>query len=621
MTTLRIWNYRDLYVFEPACGHSPFLVGIVRLLRSLGLGMNPKEMSEFLRKRLSGIEVDQFALEIARLSLTVADVPHPNGWEELKRGDMFAGKKLQEESERSRVLLVNPPFEGTKPLRVLQQTIPHLPPGAVFGVIVPAGLLSSPKNQAPDLRRWLTQSCQLSEVSLFPDGVFRFADQEIAIILGRRHFGRAFASVTTRLRRVREEDAEKFKEEFSVTTDRRVTQSQIAAQETSPLWLPELQDEVWCWLSDYPRLASIADLGKGLEHKSRDHLPPGTMTLHNEDFPGAVLGFTGTRGKPWIHGAPTQIGYLNLDPATIGRPRSGADTDKPQVLINYAPANRMIWKIRAFIDREGRPFTSRLITVRPKAESLSLEYLWALCNSPIANAYVHTHCLKRDILVGRMRELPIPPAGPSDIRRITRLASDYIDAAVRFQASSEAGDDRSLPLFDGSSSEVVDEHTLHSLLRALDAEVLRLYGLPARVEKKLLDLFADRVRPGVPGRFRGYYPTGFGQAIPLYAYLSDPFQDALHGGSPDIPNDRLDRYDALIDKQLSGELSESEDDELHWLQAEVAGRDYATQVPDTTWLESIEESQREARLSLGEIADDLIDLSRNGLPSHENPAT
>ena len=36
-----------------------FLVGIVRLLRSLGLGMNPKEMSEFLRKRLSGIEVDQ----------------------------------------------------------------------------------------------------------------------------------------------------------------------------------------------------------------------------------------------------------------------------------------------------------------------------------------------------------------------------------------------------------------------------------------------------------------------------------------------------------------------------------------------------------------------------------
>ena len=243
------------------------------------------------------------------------------------------------------------------------------------------------------------------------------------------------------------------------------------------------------------------------------------------------------------------------------------------------------------------------------------------CNSPIANAYVHTHCLKRDILVGRMRELPIPPAGPSDIRRITRLASDYTDAAVRFQASSEAGDDRSLPLFDGSSSEVVDEHTLHSLLRPPDAEVLRLYGLPARVEKKLLDLFADRVRPGVPGRFRGYYPTGFGQAIPLYAYLSDPFQDALHGGSPDIPNDRLDRYDALIDKQLSGELSESEDDELHWLQAEVAGR--RPRDPGTRHhLARVDRGVAcEARLSLGEIADDLIDLSRNGLPSHENPAT
>ena len=74
---------RDLYVFEPACGHAPFLVGMVRLLRSLDLGMDAKATSRFLRKRLSGIENDRFALEIARLSLTVADVPNPNGWEGL----------------------------------------------------------------------------------------------------------------------------------------------------------------------------------------------------------------------------------------------------------------------------------------------------------------------------------------------------------------------------------------------------------------------------------------------------------------------------------------------------------------------------------------------------------
>ena len=169
---------------------------------------------------------------------------------------------------------MNPPFEDTNPLRVLQRTLPNLPAGAVFGVVVPAGLLYSPKNEAPALREWLTRNCQISEISLFPDGVFRFADQEIAIILGRRHFGQAIESVATRLRRVREEDAPNFEEDYSVTTDRLVPQGQVASQPGSILWVPELHEEVWCWISDHPRFASIAQIGKGLEHKSRREPSP-----------------------------------------------------------------------------------------------------------------------------------------------------------------------------------------------------------------------------------------------------------------------------------------------------------------------------------------------------------
>ena len=66
-----------------------------------------------------------------------------------------------------------------------------------------------------------------------------------------------------------------------------------------------------------------------------------------------MLGFTGVRGKPLIHQLPGKAKYMNLDPSVIRRPLSGADVGKPQVLINYAPANRMIWKIRAFIDQTG----------------------------------------------------------------------------------------------------------------------------------------------------------------------------------------------------------------------------------------------------------------------------
>ena len=50
---------------------------------------------DYLRRRLHGLEIEPFALEIARLSLTLADVPNPNGWA-LTEGDMFAGKPLED---------------------------------------------------------------------------------------------------------------------------------------------------------------------------------------------------------------------------------------------------------------------------------------------------------------------------------------------------------------------------------------------------------------------------------------------------------------------------------------------------------------------------------------------
>lgn len=74
----------ELRVLEPACGHAPFLVGAMRLLRNFAIGVSTGEKSSFFRERLFGIDKDPFALEIARLHLTVADVPNPDGWEGLR---------------------------------------------------------------------------------------------------------------------------------------------------------------------------------------------------------------------------------------------------------------------------------------------------------------------------------------------------------------------------------------------------------------------------------------------------------------------------------------------------------------------------------------------------------
>ena len=60
----------------------------------------------------------------------------------------------------------------------------------------------------------------------------------------------------------------------------------------------------------------------------------------------------------------------------------------------------------------------------------------------------------------------------------------------------------------------------------IDAEVLRLYDLPPRLEKQLLDFFAGHERKGIDFKFHDYYPKEFNSYIPLRMYISEEFQNS-----------------------------------------------------------------------------------------------
>ena len=108
--------------------------------------------------------------------------------------------------------------------------------------------------------------------------------------------------------------------------------------------------------------------------------------------------------------------------------------------------------------------------------------IWALLNSPVANAYAYCHLMKRDILVGTMRKLPIPTAEPAHFRAVEAAASAYLQLA------------RKKGIF--MSVEPTDTEVRAALVR-MDAEVLKLYDLPPRLERQLLDLFEGVERKGV----------------------------------------------------------------------------------------------------------------------------
>jgi hypothetical protein len=533
-------------VFEPACGHAAFLVSAMRLLTELLPDDKavPSRRGPYLRNRLHGTDIDSFALELARLSLTLTDIPNPNGWD-LKVQDMFIGDHLRDQAKRNTILLANPPFgnfsaqeqqthkdkeSGTcyfnKSAEMLRRALPEMPEGGVFGVVLPQIFLHSA--EATGIREFLVNQCELREVCLFPDKVFSFSAAESAVLIGRRK--KTSGRNKARYRRIREGELDAFRADYSVRTSRDVQQSRFIPKESFSLRLPDLE-EVWTALADYPMLSSVAAVGRGLTYHGKS-LPVGSRTYAEERFAGSVKGFVHFNRGLKTHELPRHY-WLNLNPSVIQDAREGATTGVPQVLLNYAPASRGPWRLKALVDTTGHAVTGRFITIRPTKPSYPLEALWAVLNSPVANAYVYSHLGKRDNLVGGIRKIPIPK----------RASTEGVEIAARAYLSAAASE--------------TDDKTLQKLLRDVDGEILKLYSLPIETERSLLALFTDRERVGVPFRQAGYLPGDLEGKIG-FADFADLERDWS------VTNRERGR---LIDKSIAGTLSADEQTRLDALQA------------------------------------------------------
>lgn len=110
---------------------------------------------------------------------------------------------------------------------------------------------------------------------------------------------------------------------------------------------------------------------------------------------------------------------------------------------------------------------------------------------------------------GILRNMPIPFKG-QDLSKLDALSKKYF----KFNSTEFT-----------LSDEEKFEQKKHCLLE-IDAEILRLYNLPPRLEKMLLDFFAGTPRRGVDFKFDRYYPEGFDSYIPLHMYISAEFQNS-----------------------------------------------------------------------------------------------
>lgn len=493
----------DQRVFEPACGHGAFLTAALRDIRNFSGMEDSAARHRFLRERIKGIEYDEFAVEIAKLSLTLADVPHGNTWQ-IDAGDMFEPHVLRNAAKWATVVLSNPPYEDfkktganrwlrsdepvtaqTKAVEMLKRVVPSLQPGAAFGFVLPQGTLYD--REARQLRRDLLKSCEVAEIALFEDKLFNVADHEACILIGRRKSAVARLSKLA-YRRVRNGDMGDFKSALRFSREDWLTPSELARGDDASLFEPDLR-QVWKCLSSVPRLSESFDVQQGYQFHTRDVLKSRGLlssTPRSNWLPVAL-----NASDPYTVWEAPIAGWLNFGPKTFRARGGGAKPRTRQVLLNYA-GPRDEWRFIPVVDTEGIAVSSRFLVMRanPGAKH-TLRTLWAVMLSPIANAFAYSWSGKRQTLVREWLAMPLPVPTKNQTQAIEGAADVYLTLAKRGPEFMTVGP---------------DEGAVRRALLNLDAEVLRLYDLPPALERELLAIFDGVTRPGVGCMFRGYPP-------------------------------------------------------------------------------------------------------------------
>ncbi|WP_298360573.1 N-6 DNA methylase [uncultured Litoreibacter sp.] len=469
----------DLRIYEPFAGAGVFLVSALRHLRDLlPVEWSDQQRHDFLIKRISGDEVDPFACEVATLSLILADYPNHNGWH-INEADLFAGSALADRIDGNNVILCNPPFEAfteaekgryeiagtthSKAIAALSAALDSKP--LAIGFVLPRSFIL--EKQFSEQRRRIERLYGSVEVLKLPDGIFGASDVETAAVVARDLRTTEAKSILLRSSEVTERDRSAFLKSGNISAGRSVVRD-IEDDLSGNLWIPPL-NVLWQYLEDNPKLGDVLKPSLGLQWFDQD------QGRSDVEKPGFRPGFANARHLQQYH-APKPM-WLDFREDHVRR-AFNHDWNSPKLIASATRLSRGAWCIGAFTDFEGVLCSQQFFGLWP-VEDLSqaqLAALSAVLNGPVANAFLAINSPKDRFRVSVLRNIPIPAIISE---KLTELTSDYLELVLSTSIFNETDTDRA------------------ALLAKIDAEVMRAYNLPLKLERQLLSFFDGSKRPVV----------------------------------------------------------------------------------------------------------------------------
>jgi predicted RNA methylase len=514
-------------IWDGTCGTGTILVAALDRLRSLAGDREGLDLRNFVVSSLSGNEREPVLADATRIALDLALGARAGPEWRITLKDV----KQAALDTKPTVIASNPPFgsKGRTPnmaIPILKAYLDCLDNGSLLSVIAPRTILAS--ESATALRRQLLEGFDLLEVWTLPGKVFPQTDVEAAVLLARKRwrFSSAPGAVTWRtLSRKRDR-------ETIDAADQRDWMS-----DASKAIVPPLALRLRSHFAPFPKLREYAP-----KPRRTQGITPGTEgrgDVLSGYEPGAEPYLVGRTGVvpfyiPWQNN-PRWIRYSSPD---LQWPRRAYEQvfRMPKVLVTRETTWGHAWRVRAAVDRQSLFPSDPFIAVVPEPP-LSLEFVAALLNSALINAWLALSNPSFDTRISDLLGVPIPSKyGPPLVKQVESLARHLADVRARSGSDAQRG--------------YVDAGQLLSDLKGstlkLDALVYDLYAVPMSLRKEIGEYLYD---------FGGPRP-GFEEPV------VETWPQA--GGQPDMifsEHDR-ERLDALFALREERELVPSEEREL-----------------------------------------------------------
>lgn len=466
----------ERYVLDGSCGSGNLLLAACsRLGALLPREMSFKQKHSYLVEHIWGIDKDEFATEIARLSLILMSLPLADNWR-VYQADFLAEDCSRFFPTAPSIIVANPPFKYIRKMARLQvakrflfKYLKMLRPGGLLGIILPETFLTN--TDCTDIRKEILNNCEVYEIWQLPARMIPLSSMELCVLLLKKQKPRGYP---VKIQRVvaNKEEIERFKS-FGIATFTTILKKQdswLLNKDFKMISTP--LDVIWEKLKQYETLANkVKIVVSGIQkHKA----PSGAFCKSYKE--GLKLWLQGsTYLSPYtIHWGSQDEKYI--DYSKIPRRRSKFEwvyQTVPKVLVNAKRARGSRWRITAAIDRVGYYPSESIHCIIPN-DGVSCEEVAALLNSPVVNAWLDSYNISRTILIPVLESVPYPAFTQQQIDRIR-------DLVTAIEREKHLG---------------TQPEKISTLIYELDGVIYDAYGLSEEEINKLERFLSMGKRPG-----------------------------------------------------------------------------------------------------------------------------